>query len=342
MKRLPALDLMRFFAAMAVVLYHFISGYAKADAGPVLGAVSSVTRYGYLGVDLFFMLSGFVILWSSIDRGPTAFVISRISRLYPSFWVGLLFTIVLAYVLAGTLPDVRTVIANATMIPDMLGSPLIEGVYWTLEIEIRFYALIFVLLLTRQMPRVEWWLYGWLAVSIACLLIDMPWIVKYLALQPYGAFFIAGCLFYLVHFNGVTASRVVALVVCAAVCVWVSLSQRGGFISPDGVSAVTVPLVILAFFGAFSLLIRSSANARLASSLGALTYPLYLTHATMGMLVYRLLQPTLGVAATLTIITALALFVAWMISVLVDIPARKPFANLLNRAAATLLLQRAA
>jgi peptidoglycan/LPS O-acetylase OafA/YrhL len=340
MTRLPALDLMRFGAAMAVVLYHYISGYAKTDAGPLLSAVSSVTRYGYLGVDLFFMISGFVILWSTQGRDATGFVISRISRLYPSFWVGLLFTIILAYLLAGTLPDVRTVVANATMIPAPLGSPLIDGVYWTLEVEIRFYALIFLLLLTRQMPRVELWLYGWLAVSITCLLIDMPWVIKYVALQPYGAFFVAGCLFYLVHSKGVTASRAIALVVSAATCVYVSHTQRSGFITADTSSAVVVPSVIIAFFGVFALLIRSTANFRFASGLGALTYPLYLTHATMGMLVYRLVLPSLGVAAALIIITALALAVAWLIAVLVDIPARKPFANLLSRAAATVTLQR--
>jgi len=44
--------------------------------------------HGYLGVNLFFMISGFVILWTARDRTPSGFVLSRITRLYPEFWIG--------------------------------------------------------------------------------------------------------------------------------------------------------------------------------------------------------------------------------------------------------------
>lgn len=350
--RLPALDLLRFAAAIAVTLYHYVTCYPSTQdaARTTLSAVSTVTRYGYLGVDLFFMISGFVILWSSVNRNALGFVVSRISRLYPTFWVSLIFTVGCILLLGGAVPsyvppslDLWTLAANATMLPSPLNTPLIEGVYWTLEIEIRFYALIFLLLLLRQMHHVEAWLYAWLLVSIAALVVNLPWVIHYAALIPYGPFFIAGCLFYLVLSKGMTASRGVALMICAVVCAYTSLSQRSGFIAADPLSGVIVPSLILLFFGLFAVLIlrkHNSTASRFSYWAGALTYPLYLIHATMGALVYELLRPRLGVAIALLTITILALTVAWIITVTIDIPARKPLSDLLYRWARALRLHK--
>ena len=97
-----------------------------------------------------------------------------------------------------------------------------------------------------------------------------------------------------------------------------------------------MPGLVLAFFGTFALLVLRPGASRLprfAYQLGELTYPLSLTHATLGFLVYELLRPSIGVALSLVAITMLALAVAWAIMVGVDRPARKPFANLLYRCA---------
>ncbi len=346
--RLPTLDLLRFIAAAAVTLYHYITCYpvSQSTTGTVVGALSEFTRYGYLGVDLFFMISGFVILWSSLHRDPLGFAISRISRLYPSFWASVAFTCLLLYFFADLAPSgvptklsVRTIAANATMMPAVLNAPLLEGVYWTLEIEIRFYALIMLLLLLRQMRNVEMWLYGWLAVSITILFADAPWAVNYLALRSYGPFFISGALFYLTLSKGATLARVAALGCCATICAYISLSQRSQFIDPDQISAIVVPSLVLAFFALFAVLTAwrpSSPIARLAYPLGAMTYPLYLTHAMMGVMAYRLLFPKVGVPAALLIISVLALVLAWLITVTIDVPARKPFTALLYRLASLL------
>jgi peptidoglycan/LPS O-acetylase OafA/YrhL len=347
--RIPELDLLRFIAAAAVVLYHYISCFpAAAHAeGTVLETMSALTRYGYMGVDLFFMISGFVILWSSIDRDPLGFAISRISRLYPAFWVSLAITSLCVFLIAEAVPHVEvppldkwTLAANATMIPATLNAPLIEGVYWTLEIEIRFYALVMGVLLFRQMHRIESILYGWLAISIVGMVVEMPWIVRFIFIEPYAPFFVAGCLFYLVLSRGRTAPRIGALVVAAICSMFVAHSQREGFITPDPISAIVVPSLILLFFGIFVALTfrkRVPAGARFAR-LGAITYPLYLVHGLIGYLIYELLHPHVGVGNALLIITAVIFALSWLITVLVDIPARKPFAAFLYRIAAALRL----
>jgi peptidoglycan/LPS O-acetylase OafA/YrhL len=341
---------MRFAAALAVMCYHFVSSYPSAadSAHPAMAVATSFTRYGYLGVELFFMISGFVILWSSLNRGVLAFTISRISRLYPSFWVSMVFTIVCIVLLArvapliGTTPlTLRNVIANATMMPALFNAPLIEGVYWTLEIEIRFYALIVLALMFRQMKRIEVWLCAWLVVSVVAQTFEVPWVVKYLSLAPYGPFFIAGCSFYLVFARGMTVLRGAMIAVCAVSCGFAAYSNRADFITPDAISAFVVPALTTAFFAIFLFLTLQRGprgEMTVARRLGELTYPLYLTHASLGILLYALLRPQIGVAAALAIMFVLAFVVAWVITVTVDIPARKPFSNLLYRIAATLRL----
>jgi peptidoglycan/LPS O-acetylase OafA/YrhL len=358
--RLPALDLLRFSAAIAVTLYHYVTCYpAPADAALApIAAVSAVTRYGYLGVDLFFMISGFVILWSSLGRTAVDFVVSRVSRLYPAFWASIVFAALSIVVLGGLVAgyqapplDARTVAANATMLPSMLGATRIEDVYWTLEIEIRFYALIFLLLVLRQMRFVELWLYAWLAASVAGLFIELPWIIKFAGLMPYGPFFIAGGLFYLTYSRGIAWHRSLGLAVCAAACAYISIGQRSQFVTPDAISGWVVPALVLCFFGLFARLVLRRAvpasapdkrTGNLSFQLGELTYSLYLTHATFGLLVYQLLRPHLGVGPALLVITLLALLVAWAMTAAVDRPSRKPLSRLLYRLAATLRLHKPA
>ena len=146
--RIPELDLLRFLAALAVVIYHY---GLPADVGQ---PIARVTEFGFLGVQLFFMISGFVILWTATNKTPAEFVISRLSRLYPTFWVAVLLTAASLYVLRGTF-NPGVVLANLTMVPGPLRQPMLDKVYWTLVIEIKFYGLILCLLLARQLAQFQ-------------------------------------------------------------------------------------------------------------------------------------------------------------------------------------------
>ncbi|GMA87194.1 hypothetical protein GCM10025868_24440 [Angustibacter aerolatus] len=93
--RLAALDGLRFVAALAVVLYHFTgirsTHWGTTDPTP-FGPLSAVTRYGFLGVPLFFFISGFVILMTAWGRDVPHFAASRVGRLFPAYWAGVLLT----------------------------------------------------------------------------------------------------------------------------------------------------------------------------------------------------------------------------------------------------------
>jgi len=340
--RVPDLDLLRFVAAAAVVLYHYVTCYLLPDspANSFVQVASVVTRYGYLGVDLFFIISGFVILWSSLSRSAADFVISRSARLFPSFWTGMALTALFTFALRDHAPlvevaplDARTLAANATMLPVLFGAHMIDGVYWTLEIEIRFYAVIFLLLVLRQMKFIDAWLWAWLACAALGTQFELPWIVKYLTLQPYGPFFVAGCAFYLILARGVSVGRCAVVLCACALCLLESVQQREQFITPDAISGFVVPAVIVSYFAIFFLIATrctSGISSKVAYQLGALTYPLYLIHAVIGRLVYEVIKPHLGLAGSLAVMCVLAAALAYAIAATVDVRGRKAIDRLLR------------
>jgi peptidoglycan/LPS O-acetylase OafA/YrhL len=78
--RLHEIDLLRICAAVSVMAYHYLfSAYAGGLSTLRFPNADVIARYGYLGVDLFFTISGFVVMLSAWDRGPRSFVISRAS-----------------------------------------------------------------------------------------------------------------------------------------------------------------------------------------------------------------------------------------------------------------------
>lgn len=285
-KRLPSLDVLRFAAAIAVMIYHFT--YGETEVG-FWAAMDSVTRYFFLSVELFFIISGFVVLWSAKGRTVLGFARARLLRLYPEFWIAVLISAVVFNITKAFNGDsltLRDVLVNLTMIPQHLGVRYVDGVYWTLGLEIKFYVLLAVLILTNQIKRVELWIYAGLALMSAHAVMDLGGIVSSLTLGRYGALFAAGGLFFIVHDEGWTLPRKVGLVVAALLSMRNAVENMAGFVRPEDITAsapYTTAALIIGMFVTFALIIRSEkefSNVELASTLGALTYPLYLLHNT--------------------------------------------------------------
>src|ERR1051325_598311 len=86
--RFPELDLLRFIAACGVMLFHYTyfgpQHHTWPGSFPIL---SQISKYGFLGVDVFFILSGFVILLTAYEKDAIAFTVARMIRLYPAYWI---------------------------------------------------------------------------------------------------------------------------------------------------------------------------------------------------------------------------------------------------------------
>lgn len=109
MNRLELLDYGRFFAAISVVLFHYtFNGIANGKITSISHTpwLVGVTKYGYLGVEFFFMISGFVIFFSARKKSASNFMVNRATRLYPAYWFAVLFTSLFAVQWGGNLMSV--------------------------------------------------------------------------------------------------------------------------------------------------------------------------------------------------------------------------------------------
>ncbi|RZL85717.1 MAG: acyltransferase, partial [Sphingomonas sp.] len=148
LSRIEALDGLRGLAALLVVFQHVAEGILKMHtlppdferAGRLL--LGETFNFGRFGVALFFLLSGFVIPFSfSTDRPLHRFVISRVFRLYPAYWLSLGFALLVLHAIGVRVPAPGVIAANLTMMQKYLGQPDVVAAYWTLATELAFYAM---------------------------------------------------------------------------------------------------------------------------------------------------------------------------------------------------------
>jgi peptidoglycan/LPS O-acetylase OafA/YrhL len=148
--RFGYIDSLRGIAALLVIYLHLADWFLRNE--PNLGAfdhwsfvaLTDVIDIGKVGVIVFFAISGYVIPFSLMRRTDNAvplFVISRFFRLYPAYWLSLPAGLVILVVVAHQHIDAPLVVANATMLQQFFGIENILGIYWTLQIELIFYAL---------------------------------------------------------------------------------------------------------------------------------------------------------------------------------------------------------
>ena len=104
--------------------------------------------FGRAGVVLFFAISGFVIPSSLFKEDhPATFPIRRFFRLYPAYWISIFVALYTGWWLLGREPPIMQVVTNFTMLQSFLGYEDIEGLYWTLAVELVFYAFCYALFL---------------------------------------------------------------------------------------------------------------------------------------------------------------------------------------------------
>ena len=151
MRRFDHIDGLRGIAAMLVVLVH---ACAKADPK---GAIYDWMLYfdvGRIGVVAFFCISGFLIPFTV--ESTHSFLVRRASRILPAFWLSIPITMLAIWLSDGRVFNIQTISLNVLMLPRFLGDSSISGVYWTLEIEVLFYALCAALFLFGVIRSATW------------------------------------------------------------------------------------------------------------------------------------------------------------------------------------------
>ncbi|MFE6362135.1 acyltransferase family protein [Streptomyces sp. NPDC057806] len=335
--RLRALDGLRLIAALMVAAYHY--GGRGGEVTAAWGSSPTVQfptlheyfAYGCLGVQIFFVISGFVICMSGWGRPLKSFFASRAARLLPAYWAAvLLVTAVFALpVVAYQAVSPSDALVNLTMLQQPLGVDRVLGVCWTLWAEVRFYALFALCVVlpgaTRQ--RVIMFCAGWTLAAVIAEAANEP-LLDLVLMPEYAPFFIGGVGLYLVHRDRRDAYGWGIVGVSWLIGQHYAVQNLWRAPSPDAfanrtsfgiVLVVTVGFVAVA---AIALGWLNRADWRWLTVAGALTYPFYLVHEHLGWVVIKTLHQDLYLSswASFAVTIGSMLLLAWLLNRYVEKP----------------------
>jgi len=341
--RLRALDGLRLVAALMVCGYHYagrggdIATSWGASPMKLFPHLAGPFTYGCLGVNMFFVISGFVICMSGWGRSVKDFTISRVTRLYPAYWAAL-FIVTGTFVVVGYHHVSQTdFLTNLTMLQMPAGAERVLGVCWTLWAEMRFY-LLFVLAVvwpgaTRR--RVLVFCAVWTVGALYAESSNEAFL-KVALMPEYAPYFVSGMGMYLVYRFGHDAMA------WGVVAIGFLLGQREAVKANVAPAHMTVfhhrtelgVIAVVAFcYLAVAAVTMVPWIARLdwrwLTTAGALTYPFYLVHEHLGWVaIDKLTHHTdLSPMAVLCVSAGSMLVLAWLINRLIE----KPFAPRLKR-----------
>jgi peptidoglycan/LPS O-acetylase OafA/YrhL len=336
--RLRALDALRLVAALMVAFYHYL-GIDTAGAPTnawgqrpqtVFPATTVWAPYGWLGVEVFFIISGFVICMSCWGKTLGDFFRSRVTRLYPAYWAGVLLTFVgisLTPAVVGP-PSIADAITNLTMLQDAVGADRVDGVYWTLWTELRFY-LLFALVVWHGLTfrRVIAFCLVWTLAAALADAGDLE-ILELVAMPDNANYFILGVGLYLVHRFGHQLLTWLVIGANAALSLHSAVERmhhQAEDVVHQPLKAWVVGLVLLTAV----LLILAIARGHLSwvswrwvTLAGALTYPFYLVHDRIGraLIYWMYVRGEWSAYVVLPTVLAAMLTLAWLIHRMVEKP----------------------
>lgn len=339
-EHVPVLDLLRLFAALGVVLFHYAFRGAAAENFTTvsLPALESVAKYGWFGVQLFFVISGFVIARSAMGRTSVEFGIARFARLWPAFVVCTTLTALATWLWGaprfGT--SVPQWLANLTMVAPALRQPFMDGAYWSIVIEITFYAWFALFMALGQLPkRTDDIVLGWLSIALVNEALIHSSIMRHLFMTEYAGFFCAGIL--IAEIAGgrrgwqapflVVVSTVIA---CSEALVGaretaIHYSVPFSTVMMIGLTVLAVALVWLA-----SRIRHLPLPKGLVLAIGGLTYPLYLLHQHIGYIVFNRLHEQAPAWALVLGVTLAMIALSWAIWRYVEPAGRRIVTVVLN------------
>ncbi|TJZ56790.1 acyltransferase [Streptomyces piniterrae] len=333
--RLAALDGLRLLAALMVVFYHYVA-LARPwghTTGTIFPTAHKAAQYGWLGVEFFFLISGFVICMSVWGRTVGEFAVSRLTRLLPAYWAGILLTAVVVKTWAW--PEVAsprgwgTVITNLTMLQGGNNTPDVDPVYWTLFVEVKFYLIMAVVMLFGVTYRNCLILCGvWTAAAALAPVLKTPLVTEF-AMPQYAPFFIAGIAFYLMRRhrpNAVLWAIVILQLLLAQRYIDYRLATNLGEAAGDALPTWPARFIIIAAFaliGAIALGAGDRIQWKWLTTAGALTYPLYLIHLNIGMTFIDHYRDQIPAPVLVASVTALMLATAWLIHRFIERPVGK-------------------
>lgn len=309
--------IMRGLAAFAVAWYHltnldFLSG----------SVIQRIGSFGWLGVESFFVISGFVIPYSLLAAGYDrsqfgSFLLRRVVRIDPPYLLSMVFCIVLTYLAyatpwySGNAPNYSfgQIAAHLGYANNFFGYPQINRVYWTLGIEFQFYILIGLFL--PALAKWSWWGIGLIlltGIAVNAMVVSSSLDPTQL-ISHWVPLFLMGIAVASLR-RGLVSRNML-------------LGQLGAY-AVAGMVVLSIPITLVGLATALLIAFLPDLSAGLLNWLGRISYSLYLVHVPIGerlMNISHRLTPhaTLGFAIAM----ALTLLAAWGFNQLIEEPARR-------------------
>ena len=320
--RVPLLDLLRFLSILGVWAYHYgVSGpYGMAADSIALPWLAPVARYGYLGVPTFFIISGFVIAYSAAGRTWSQFAVARFSRIYPTFVLCMSLTILVTFLTRGSSLEETLVqwAANLFLAAPRIGHAYADNAYWSLVLEVAFYAWVTALIAVRVFPqRIDTIVLVWFSITLTNeLTIDSRWVER-VFLTDYAGFFATGMMIHEIYKGRKDLLAKALLVLSSGVAVFNAIHNLGYASHTAGASLgerLTIAAVCLLSVSAIlaATRVQRLPCPKLAIALGGITYPFYLLHQQLGYDLLKYFGSEHDLPAVMFMF-AMTLFGSWLI-----------------------------
>lgn len=365
-RQIVGVDAIRCLAALLVMMFHFSFWiWAGRAYHPGLGApppddpwLAPFTSPGWVGVQVFFVISGFVIIYSAADATPFTFFRSRLLRLVPAAWICSSITAA-ALLISGTSYATAGQLAKSWL-KAVIFYPFpgwIDNAYWTLGIEVSFYAVVLAVLATGMSHRM------FKIVGLIGLISSAFWILQFavehtfgtidslphaaifriadLLLLHHGCFFALGAFLCLAKYrplNGLELGCTLVFGLGGLLEMRYVAHVVGGL---SGVHQPAIPALLIWSVCIAAIVASIRWNNTLAGfgprfvnvirSIGLMTYPLYLLHQFVGYLIINAMRQYVPDSAALVVAIAVCLSLAFAVSKYAEPAVRAVLASWLTR-----------
>lgn len=278
--RLRELDAIRGLAALFVVLYHYT--YRYYEIYPSTHRIPFSFDIGHYGVQAFFIVSGFVI-FMTLEKTQRSldFVVHRFIRLFPTYWISVLvtFVVVASFSLPGRETTFLEFLANLTMVHTQFAIPSVDGVYWTLLFELKFYFWMLLLYHFNFLKKIELISIGGVSIILLAHFLGLDKTLMYKIsnqafIFEYISYFISGIMFYKIYTKKATHFTYTALLLALLTALYINEFDKS--------------YVIVIIYATFSLLAFHKLKIIAWLPLvffGTISYPLYLIHQNIGYII---------------------------------------------------------
>lgn len=253
---------------------------------------NQIINYGGFGVALFFLISGFVIPFALEQQKNIQFVINRIFRIWPTYIAGLSITLAAMliahwYFKTPFIPTLKNIIYNMLLIFDLAGGHCIDGVAWTLVIEIKFYLLMMLVPRLLRDKAMSYIIITALIMVYTMFLafyttdVGITFYTKVSKLFMFITFMFLGTGFYLLYRNKMKPSYFVLFTIYL-LTLFFTQGYFNHYLFPDGQGVKSAYLSAFIIFSLFYVMQDKIIFPKIFNLLADISYPLYVIHSILG------------------------------------------------------------